>query len=280
MTKPILGAWIDDAPATTRTEKFWSDFAELGLRTGAIMLESVRDGFDPNYAIDTLGVIGELARKHDVEIVLTDWPQPTPTWLAAMEAQIGGFLKAAGAAALEGDGESNWTKGKLHGFATLELASLALVAALDRVGVAHDVRTEWTTFTEHAENGSHALVAPFVDRLLPQAYSVRNRKDAKGNPIVIEWDGLYGPGRMQQHTLDRALQIPRRPDGKPHLSCGIAAYDQTWPGHRPEDAMLVAYNAALAYNPLEIRLWSSKWIIGAQAANGGPGPARFLRSVR
>ena len=280
MTKPIIGAWIDDPPALTRTEKFWSDFAELGLRTGAIMLESVRDGFDPAYTVDTLGVIGELARKHDVEIVLTDWPQPSTAWLAAMRAQIGEFLRVSGAAALEGDGESNWTKSRLHGYATLELAAHALVGALDQIAEDHHVRTEWTTFTEHAENGLHALVAPFVDRLLPQAYSVRNRKDAKGKPVLIGWDDLYGPGHMQKHTLDRALQIPKRPDGKPRLSCGLAAYDQTWPGRKPEEAMRVAYESALTYDPLEIRLWSSKWILGVQAKNGGPGPVRFLRSLR
>ncbi len=279
-TKPVHGAWIDDPPALVQTPKFWHDLRELGITTGAIMLESVRDGFDPIAQVDVLGTIGEVARGADCEVVLTDWPQPSRLWMDAMRAQIGEFIKASGAAALEGDGESNWTRGKLHGFATLELAAHTLVALLDDISAEHNVRTEWTTFTEHAENSVHALVAPFVDRVLPQAYSVRNRKDAKGNPIVIEWDGTYGPGGMQRRTLDRAVSIPKRPDGKPFISCGLAAYDQTWPGRKPEDAMRVAYEAALAYDPREVRWWSSKWIIGVQSKNGGPGPANFLRSIR
>ncbi len=58
---------------------------------------------------------------------------------------------------------------------------------------------ELTTFTYHAENSKNAKLAPQMDRLLPQAYSVRHR-----NNETIDWGDSLGPGRHQTLAISRA----------------------------------------------------------------------------
>lgn len=269
--KPSLGLWLDDPTSLVAKPEYWDRLKDHGFSTAAIMLESVGDGWNPSYSTDSLAKIANLARPRDIEIVLTIWPEPNPKYLQSVEAGIPNFLKAAGAAALESDVESNWTRKLVNGFPNLDKAGDALVAMYDRLRSSLDVRVELTTFTEHPENSKSADVAPHVDRLYVQAYSVRNRTEG-----VIDWDGRYGPGGMQRLTLDRANQVPKT-NGKPLVCCGLAAYDQEWPGKKGEDAMRVAYDAALHYNPLEIRFWSSKWVLGIKA-NGYA--SRFIKSLK
>lgn len=248
-----LGMWLDDPASHIQKAPFWDELKRHGISTAAIMLEGVGNGFDPKFTVEDLETIGKLARERDIEIVLTCWPQPNKSYLEEFEAEIGKFLVACGAAGLECDLESNWTSRQVVGFKNLDKAGDEVVLILDRLSKKYDVRIEATTFTEHAENSLRADVASHAHRLLPQAYSVRNRSSG-----TILWDGPYGPENMQIRTLDRALQVP----GVQKLSCGLAAYDQVWPGKTGEEAMQKAYEAALKYNPEEIRLWSSKWVIG------------------
>lgn len=250
-----FGIWVDDPVSDVKKPSFWRELKRHGIRTAAIMLEGVGKGFDVKYSVPDLQRIAHLARQQDIEIVLTCWPQPSVQYLAEFHQEIGKYLQAAGASGLECDLESNWTRRQVQGFADLDKAGDALVNVLKDLRAKHDVRIEATTFTEHTENSKNADVASHVDRLLPQAYSVRNRTSGE-----IPWDGIYGPGRMQVRTLDRALQVPN----EQKLACGLAAYDQVWPGRTGEEAMEVAYQAALKYNPVEIRLWSSKWVIGVR----------------
>jgi len=248
-----LGIWLDDPVTNILKAAYWNELKRLGFSTAALMLEGVGNGFDPKYSIADLEKIGKLARERDIEIVLTCWPQPTVSYLDEFEADIGKYLVACGASGLECDLESNWTTRQVDGFDNLDLAGDRLVEILLGIRTKYDVRIEATTFTEHSENSIRADVASHVDRLLPQAYSVRHRSSGE-----ILWDGPYGPDNMQVRTLDRALQVP----GVQKLSCGLAAYDQVWPGKTGEEAMQRAYEAALRYNPEEIRLWSSKWVLG------------------
>jgi hypothetical protein len=83
---------------------------------------------------------------------------------------------------------------------------------------------------------------------------------------------------MQKLTMDKAKTVPGvgTPSG-PRLSCGLAAYDQVWPGKSGEAAMQAAWDAAMQHNPIEIRYWSSKWVFGSRR-NGYA--SRFLRSLR
>lgn len=261
MTKPAHGLWIDDLPRVVMTNAYLDRFQALGFSVAAVMLETVTPGFDPKFKEDDLGRLGEMLRGRDIELVLTYWPEPRVAYMAQLAEKLPRFVRRSGAAAIEGDHESNWIGKKLVGYRSVQEASESLVLVHREIQKVLDVRTELTTFTFHAELGAGATVADDVDRVLGQGYSVRHRKDAKGKPFDVPWDHQFGPGKMQTLTFDRALQIPKK-GGKPAISAGLAAYDQSWPGHRPEEAMRIAYETALRYQPAEVRWWSSKWVIG------------------
>ncbi len=262
---PARGIWIDDPAASLQKPAFWDTIAEHGLSTAAIMLEGVGNGFDPKYSLTDLSRAKTLAHERDIEIALTVWPEPNALYLDQLRTRIGGYISASGASALEFDAESNWLKPKVQGFKNLDVAGDKLVQIFDEIRMLRDVRMEVTTFTMHAENSGKADIAPHADRLLPQAYSVRNR--AEGD---VAWDGPHGPGAMQVLTLNRAKSIG------PKLSVGLAAYDQVWPGKKGEDAMQAAWNMALMFEPQEVRFWSSKWVLGVKK-NGYA--SRFLMSL-
>jgi hypothetical protein len=269
------GLWIDDAPRLLDRDDYWRSFRDLGFTTAAVMLETVTTGFDPKFTLVELSRLGERLRAADVELVLTVWPEPRVLYLQQLVERLPALLHASRAVGLEFDTESNYTPRRLQGFKSMDEASDALMKVVTKFREIR-VRSELTTFTMHGENSRHATLADDVDVLLPQAYSVRNREDAKGKPFLVPWDHQYGPGGMQRLTLDRARQVPTK-DGRPMVACGLAAYDQSWPGRKPEDAMRVAYDAALKYGPEEVRWWSSKWVIGARAQ---PYAARFFASVK
>lgn len=268
------GAWIDHPTADVSKPAFWNGMVEHGFSTGAIMLEGLGNCFDPRYDTRELGVIRQLAHERDIELVLTTWPEPTVKYMKNFEASIHTLLKVSGAAGLEFDMEGNWLKNEVQGFANLDKAGDAFVQMFDRVTHDLDVRTECTTYPYHTENSKTADVAPSCDRVLPQAYSVRNRASGK-----IEWASEHGPGRIQNLTLGRALQIKGvGTNAGPLVSCGLAAYDQEWPKRVGEEAMRVAYDAALKYNPVEVRWWSTKWIFNHRLANGYA--SRFIKTLK
>ncbi len=269
--KPGIGVWVDCPINKVITPQYWDLLKDHGISTAAIMLESVAEGFEPKYTLAQLTIIGNRARERDIEIVLTAWPEPNKAWMYDFESKIMPLLEAAGASGLELDAESNWMARKLRDFPTMRAATDSLVVILYKIRAKLDVRIEMTTFTEHPENSKESLLGPAMDRLLPQAYSVRHRSNGE-----VGWLDTYGPGKMQVRTLDRTIQVRGAPI-KPKVSCGVAAYDQIWPGYTGEEAMRKAYNATLAYRPIEIRLWSSKWIVGAQR-NGYS--ARFLLKLK
>lgn len=266
------GIWIDDPVKDVLKPEFWDTMVSLDLSVGAIMVERLGGGFDEIYNNETLAKIRKLARERDIELVLTVWPEPDKAWLGEFEQKMPAMLAASGAAALEFDLEGNWLKKQVRGFPNIDKAGDRFVEIFEKVVKPLDVRTEITTYPFHLENNRAADVAPHADRLLPQAYSVRSRSTG-----VIDWGGPYGPGAMQRLTLDRAQTVPGvgALDG-PLLSCGLAAYDQEWPGRTGEDAMEVAFRAAMKYVPLEIRFWSSKWVFGIKD-NGYA--KRFLKSL-
>lgn len=272
----LHGVWIDDDVRLARTPTFWDQCKSHNFNVAALMLESVGDGFDPRYSVEDVEEMGKLARERDVEIVLTLWPEPRTRYLEELNAKIDSFVSRSGASGLESDLEGLWLPNRVKGYASLDAAGDHLVETLQKISARHDVRTEVTTYPFHAENTRTADVAPHVDRVLPQAYSVRNR-DKGGKNWEVPWEDTFGPGGMQKLALGKAMQIPAlgKPNG-PMLSCGLAAYDQLWPGHLGEEAMRLAYRTALRYNPLEVRFWSSKWVFGARK-NGYA--ARFMKSI-
>jgi hypothetical protein len=264
MDAPLHGLWIDDAPRRVMTPEYLDDFRRHGFRVGAVMLETVTPGFDPKWTPRDLARLGETFRKADLELVVTVWPEPRLQYIEELAKKLPTFLEASGAAALEFDAESNFTRKKVVGFKNLDDASGALVAVVSGFKTMFDVRTEITTFTMHEENSPRAKLADDCDRTVNQGYSVRNRTDGQGVAFEVPWNHQFGPGSMQRLTFDRAASVPKK-NGKPTLSCGLAAYDQRWPNRSIAEAMQTAYDACLPYQPKEIRWWSSKWVIGGQA---------------
>lgn len=270
---PIRGLWVDDPISHVTEAPFWDKLKAHRIETAAIMLETFGKGFDPKYKASDLVRVKTLAHERDIEIVLTVCPEPSQNYLEELEGHIGELLLASGAAGLEFDVEGNWLPIKVKGFGNLDEAGDELVAAFHSIGLQYDVRTEVTTYPYHTENSKTADVAQYASRILPQAYSVRHRGSEE-----IGWLDRLGPAGMQRLTLDRALMVPGvGGPGGALVSCGLAAYDQVWPGRPGEEAMHTAYKAALMFSPFEVRWWSSKWVLGCQA-NGYA--SRFLMSLK
>jgi len=270
----VIGAWVDDAFASIDAE-YAARFRETGLVEAALMCnrENGRVGSPAWELRERPAAIARAAyrlRDAGVAIVLTCWPRPDREQLAKLESDMRALVEAIDPVAIEVDVEGNWARRHMRGFRTMTEASGELVAVLRRLAGAKR-RIELTTYTYHAENGEGALVAPHVDLLLPQAYSVNDRG---GSPVA--WDSELGPGRMQALTLGRAAQT-----GAPEsalTACGLAAYEQRWPGIRPEVSMQRALDEARSRGVSRVRYWSSKWIVGALGAKQ-PWCERFIRSV-
>lgn len=258
MDKPNIGAWIDDQPKAMRSAAYWDDALEHGIQVAALMLETSREGFDPKLDLDTVEIIRDHCLARDIEVALTVWADPSAKYVAQFEEKIGAYLSASGAVELENDAEHNWKSARLKGFKSMSKAAEAVGQSFDRVQDKYDVRTALTTFPGHAELGVGAVLAPKVNRLFGQGYSVRNRTAG-----AVEWGTRYAPGGMQDLTLKKTLEVPGVGTTNGPLVCaGLAAYDQVWPNHTAQEAMQLAYDRACTYAPVEIRYWSSKWIWG------------------
>lgn len=260
MSAVLHGAWIDSRPEDVLKPSWWAAFRELGFSTAAIMVESFHDGLDLRWTDDQLAHAGVLARSADVELVLTFCLEPRRGYLAEFERRAPALCEMSGAAAIDSDVESQWMPRQVEGFEDLDHATEEAVKILRGFSSRLDIRLEGDTFAMHSENGPGSRLLKLMDRVLPQAYSVRNRKDGTGSPYLVEWEDRFGPKLMPKITLDRTLQIPGVRTGHPKLCIGLAAYDQKWPGHSEVEAMRTAYDAALTYKPTEIRWWSSRWI--------------------
>lgn len=277
MDRPPLGLWIDDAPTTVLGPGYLDELRDLGIRTAAIMCSAPGSGWRPTWTADQIARVCGALIARDIEVVLTTWPSPR----RAVIDECCGWLEAVvpwGAAALEVDLEGQWKPVEMRGFDGLGEAAAYLVAKLRSITSGRDMRLELTTHPWHSESSPRALVAPHVDRLLEQAYSIHRRPGGQ----VVEWgDARLGPGTHQRFALDDALGVPGVKEGRPRLAAGLAAWSQVWPGHEPHEALDAALGAALgaalAYPLAEVRLWSSKWVLGAQA-NGYA--AAWLRSLQ
>ena len=60
-------------------------------------------------------------------------------------------------------------------------------------------------------------------------------------------DGKVGPSTWSAIQESWDLVPVEPPPGRVvEIGCGLAAYDQTWPGHTPEEAMQKAYDQAIS----------------------------------
>ena len=257
-TTLILGAWVDESIGAIDAA-YAKRFRALGLTEAALMTNSMNatrsaPGWKLRAKPETFAAASAALRAAGVSVILTCWPRPDREQLAELERDMTVLAYSCGADAIEVDAEANWDRKFLRGFGSMGEASAELVAVLRRV--ARGRRVELDTYPFHTENSERALVAPHVDLLLPQAYSVNERA---GKPVA--WDSELGPGRMQRVTMERARQT-----GAPATALtgiGLAAYEQRWAGHTPEEAMGLALRTARDLGVTRARYWSSRWIFGS-----------------
>ncbi|RLA42173.1 MAG: hypothetical protein DRQ64_00325 [Gammaproteobacteria bacterium] len=282
--KPVHGIWVDD-PRRIKQAKYWDEMQEHGISSIALMFEGMNEKFNPFYSYDSVEAICKLALERNMQVGITDWPWPNERWMNDMYAHTRrmfdrddlGFPLAFH----ESDVEGNWKPKNVRDFINIDKAGNRLVDVKSAVVDGTYARMETTSFTSHTENGRAADVAPHMDAVFNQGYAVRSRrrknKEGENEKWLIPWSHTYGPGNMVKHTLDRSLQIPGIGDGLPKLGAGLAAYDQKWPGHSGQEAMLKSYEQALTFGVFEVRWWSFKWIFGKYAKAYGKS---FLKSVR
>ena len=237
---------------------YFDELGDLGISTIAIMVDSSKAVWDPRWTADEVDSVCKLAIERDIEVVLTCWPVPNMAIINAMLDGIAPMIDY-GVAGVEFDLEGLWKQPRVVGFDDLEAAGIHLVDATRELTAPLDVRLEVTSHNGHRETGKSAHVSPYADRLNTQVYSVRHR-----NGMTVGWEHPNGPGAIQRRGIVRAHGVRGLDAGGPRLGVGLAIWDQRWPGHRPEAALRIAYDASIEYSPGEIRLWSSKWLLGAK----------------
>jgi len=251
VSRPPLGLWLDGGPHELA---HLGELPGLGISVAALMVETSRPAWDPTWTVAQVGQACELARRLDLEVVITVWPVPTRSWMDAATPWLDRAC-SLGVAAIEVDLEHMWKRSHLDGsLPSLEHAAQLLLLRLRDLAGRHDLRLEVTSHTGHAETSPAALVAPHVDVLVAQAYSIRERPP---DGDVIEWgDRRYGPGLHQTWAAADARTVPGVAEGVA-LSLGLPLWGQRWPGRLPADALDAAYEAACAERPRELRFWSS-----------------------
>jgi hypothetical protein len=281
LTSPLHGIWCDDRRSIIQ-ETYWDVLDDHGVNSVALMIEGHNEKWNPWYSTEDIEKIVTFADKRRMYVGVTDWPYPNERWMLDMHATLRPWFEQFPLSFYESDLEGNWLAKRVKGFAHIDAAGDQLVDTKRSVVEGTNARVECTTFTAHTENGRAADVAPYMDRIFAQAYGVRHRrkKNIQNGRYdlswLVPWSHTYGPGNMVKHTLDRSLQVPGVPS-KVKLCCGLPAYDQKWPGHTAQEAMESSYNAALAYQPSEVRWWSFKWVFGRFATSYGK---PFFMSIR
>jgi hypothetical protein len=261
LDEPRIGVWVDDTPDVALCEVYFDKLESLGFSTLAIMVHRTTAGRDedwqPRWTAAQLEQLRALAEPRKISLVLTTWPLPNRELLAVFARELPPLLAAAGAVALEVDTEGNWLPPRLDGYADMDEAARALVDTLRAVAGPSGAQLQLTTYPFHPENGPQAKVAPHMDRVFPQAYSVAKRRKKP-----VGWDEREGPGHLQKFSAARAREIASVAQGRTKLGMGLAAYNQQFVGHTPVEALTLAYDSAISLGAAEVRYWSSKWIFG------------------
>jgi hypothetical protein len=201
----VVGAWIDDPRRTAMSEGFADRLVEMHITRAAIMIN--KSNTRPNnvpwalrWKRDDLEKLAALYHSKGIECIATCWPQPSKSQIDAMCEDMAWILPVLGSKIFEVDTEGNWKPKFLDGFRSMQAASEYLASQMrELVGAAGEL--ELTTYTYHSENSKTAKLAPLMDRLLPQAYSVRHRANE-----TVAWNSSLGPGKHQTLAVNRARQ--------------------------------------------------------------------------
>ena len=279
-----LGLWVDLPRRMVCTPEFVRWFVKtLNFDLMSVMIDDADRAVDFSWREKDVERLLKLVDRYAVEVTLTTWPYPDVNQLAVMKRKMDALLAVGPIAEWETDEEFNWRASHVHGFSNLDKAGDELVDMKNELCDKHGVRNCMTTFTYHVENGPRADTAQHMDRLMVQAYAVDER-DGK----EVTFDHRYGPGRMQQLTLDRTLKVPGVLEGKPEMGVGHAAWNQDHFMKREEDrwivvpadvAMKTSFEASLPYKPVAHNWWSAKFCY-PKSPRYNTYAESFLRSLR
>jgi len=293
-----FGLWVDCPPRTVLNEGYFRAARDLGFTEFAVMIDDAPRRWKPTWSLGQWERLCRLADEFSVSLAVTTWPYPDKRTLDTMYADIEHYVGMAPFVVQgeESDTEFNWKASKVKGFRGRTIAGRGRVSAFDLAGdylvdlkreCAASVgreRTEFkcppplcyqephkeqTTFAGHLEAGPNADVAPHMDIMFMQMYSVATRKrtNAEGKRVSypVPWGHTYGPGNMQKWSIDRAHLIPGVPSGKVLLAAGLAGWNQKFQGHSIEEAIREAFLETILLGIRRIRVWSSKWLLGARS---------------
>jgi hypothetical protein len=201
----IIGAWIDDPIRDAGTEVFARRLASMHITRAAIMINKSNTlpsqvPWALRWDREELERVSRLYQAQGIECVGTCWPRPSKSMIDAMCDDMAWILPVLESNVFEVDTEGNWKPKFLEGFRSMQEASEYLAGRMREL-VGPDGKTELTTYTYHTENSKNAKLAPLMDRLLPQAYSVRHRSNG-----AVEWSSSLGPGKHQTLAINRARQ--------------------------------------------------------------------------
>ena len=201
----VVGAWIDDPVYDVKKLAFADHLVRMHISRAALMINksntlSSQVPWSLRWSREDLKEVAQLFHSRDIECVATCWPRPSKAMIDAMCEDMAWILPLIGSTTFEVDTEGNWHPGFLSGFSSMDEAA-AYLAAKMRELVGPDGKLELTTFTYHIENSKRAVLAPLMDRLLPQAYAVRHRENG-----TVGWNDSLGPGRHQTLAVNRARQ--------------------------------------------------------------------------
>lgn len=257
-----FGMWVDDSPKTVLETDFLALAKELGIWNLALMVNKSNKKEDQppwelRWKLDDIVAVATVAATMEMTITLTVWPRPSKDQFDEMFTALAPLDKMPALVAIEVATEANWDERYLEGFETMAHAGFHLAKRMHHFAKESGARLELTTFPTHPECGLDGVVSKFMDTVVVQGYSVRHlERDTE--VWEVPWDHQYGPGQMQSWALGRAIHVPH----VPALACGIATWDQVWPGYTPEAALDKAVRTAAACGAQEIRLKSSKWVVG------------------
>jgi len=201
----VVGALIDDPVYDVKKPEFADHLVRMHVQRAALMInksntQTSQVPWSLRWDEDDLKEVADLFHSRGIECVATCWPRPSRSMIDVMCEDMAWILPLIGSTTFEVDTEGNWAEKFLSGFRTMEEASEYLAQKMREL-VGPDGHLELTTFTYHAENSSSAKLAPLMDLLLPQAYSVRHRANG-----TVGWTDSLGPGKHQILAVNRARQ--------------------------------------------------------------------------
>lgn len=206
------------------------------------------------------------AKAEGLKAIATFYVYPRRTEIEQLTNPSDGIVKRlldAGAESIEYDLEGQWSKHPACGYANHADALKGLIERTRalRPGLSVGITTHTGRFPDERIDFGTA------DYISLQAYSTCKPGDCP------EWNAHDGPGKKQERAL-KALSTFKKPS-----IIGLAAYQQSWPGHSINEAMARSRDAAMAriggsdIPTLGISYWSSRWILPKGSAEGA-----FLKS--